>query len=81
MVVLGGVHYEVVLLEGLEDLDELLLRSDQWLVRAPPLALALVQAHVSAPERVRRRLVLRVLQTVAHLEDEALLLVVEDRRS
>ena len=65
------------MLKSLKNLDELLLAGNKRIGAALALALTFVHAHVALPDSVCACLILRVLQLVDHLENEALLLVIE----
>ena len=82
LVIFCGIHDEVVVLQGLEDLNELLLVSDKWFVSSLTNAFTLVKANVPLVDGIDGGLILGVLDGVAHLEDESLLLIIaEDRLS
>ena len=82
LVIFCGIHDEVVVLQGLEDLNELLLVGDKWFVSSLTNAFTLVKANVPLVDGIDGGLILGVLDGVAHLEDESLLLIIaEDRLS
>ena len=82
LVIFCGIHDEVVVLQGLEDLNELLLVGDKWFVSSLTNAFTLVKANVPLVDGIDAGLILGVLDGVAHLEDESLLLIIaEDRLS
>ena len=82
LIIFCGIHDEVVVLQGLEDLNELLLVSDKWFVSSLAHAFTLIKTNVPLVDGINTGLILGVLDGVAHLEDESLLLIIaEDRLS
>ena len=43
LVILGSIHDQIVLFERLQDLDKLLLRADQRLIRALPHTISFIE--------------------------------------
>ena len=80
LVILGSIHDQIVLFERLQDLDKLLLRSDQRLIRALPNTISFIETQVTLPKRIRRSLLLSVLDSIDHLEDTFLLHGIKDER-
>ena len=80
LVILGSIHDQIVLFERLQDLDKLLLRADQRLIRALPHTISFIETQVPLPKRICRSLLLSVLYRIDHLEDAFLLHSVKDER-